>query len=359
MQMRLMALALLAISATAHASSTAPSETNNIIQAQFGLANKTKALLFYQYQAMLNGKIGGITVRNSKVSDNGSIASNQIKQLAQRGFSVGPGSENMWSREINLRVSIDPQKVTWYQAMVAPALYAVTQDPHNEQLLLTRLKQIAAGQYAAAEENEGAIALTEVGELPAVLPLNKEEAVPQAHQDLPEPAANQNIDARNAQGRTQLMNAAATGDTNKVADLIQHHANQGIQDYDGNTALILAVKNGSLTTVAQLARNKANLDVEDNDGNTALMHAVKKNSLTLVSTLIRAGANQNYANHVGETPLSEAQRIGSRTIIAQFNSQSGAMARHSVPAGHQIRPIVQQMPSSTTESSAKEDAEGS
>lgn len=136
----------------------ATTESAGLVNEPFIIANKTKALLYYQYSCMLNGTIGGITMRNSKTSGSGTVASGGLQKVAPM-ISFG-GKNEIWGSEIDLRLSIDP-KVKWFSAMVAPAAYAVTQDANDETILqLRKLLKTAEGQYKTPEGDVPLTALT-------------------------------------------------------------------------------------------------------------------------------------------------------------------------------------------------------
>ncbi len=78
------------------------------------------------------------------------------------------------------------------------------------------------------------------------------------------------INARDAEGRTALMCASITGNTESVDLLIKAKAGINLTDKYGNTALILATKNGKIDVVKLLAGAGADLNIKNKDGHTAL-----------------------------------------------------------------------------------------
>ena len=70
-------------------------------------------------------------------------------------------SPDVWSNEIDLRLSTDP-KGTWYGAKIAPFAYLISQNEQNKKLLrLIKLKKSSEGAYSTPEGEEGDISLSE------------------------------------------------------------------------------------------------------------------------------------------------------------------------------------------------------
>jgi serine/threonine-protein phosphatase 6 regulatory ankyrin repeat subunit A/serine/threonine-protein phosphatase 6 regulatory ankyrin repeat subunit B len=159
-----------------------------------------------------------------------------------------------------------------------------------------------------------------------------------------------NVNTKDEQGRTALMEAARNGYEKMVQLLIDNGA-----DVRNSTALIDAVGGYSYDEqkkeriVMMLIRSGANVNTKDEWGRTALMEAARngcesivqllidngadvKNSTALISAvgcygndedkkerivmlLIRSGANVNAKDKQGRTALMEAARNGCETIV--------------------------------------------
>ena len=130
-----------------------------LVNEPFIISNKTRVPLYYQYNAMLSGQLGGITMRNNRTAGDGMIESSQSKRISPMVAMGNAG--DLWGNQINLSLSIDPN-AKWFAATVTPGGYEVTQDENNEQILkLKKLNKTEAGQYSAPEGVAGNIQLTE------------------------------------------------------------------------------------------------------------------------------------------------------------------------------------------------------
>lgn len=106
----------------------------------------------------------------------------------------------------------------------------------------------------------------------------------------------------------QLIQAAKSGDTTAVRQLLDKGANIEASDKDGKTALIRAAENSRIEAVQLLLAKGANIEARENDGSTALIEAVIDASLTIgekdnsvVKLLLEKGANVNARNNYGKT----------------------------------------------------------
>ncbi|XP_022099973.1 E3 ubiquitin-protein ligase MIB1-like [Acanthaster planci] len=113
-----------------------------------------------------------------------------------------------------------------------------------------------------------------------------------------------------------LFQAAATGNTNKVREIIKNHPDAvKFQNDEKQTALQAAAHRGHMDVVSTLVGAKAPLELEDEDGDTALAYAVLGNKPDIVKHLLLAGSNVNAANNKGLTPLHLAAAKGHQTCV--------------------------------------------
>ncbi len=120
-------------------------------------------------------------------------------------------------------------------------------------------------------------------------------------------------------GNTQgLILAAYSGDTNKVALLIQLGVNVNAIGYNGATALMCAAERGHADIVAQLLAAGANVNAFNNAGGTALMLAASNGHAGVITQLLAAGANVDATNLKSETSLSFAAENGHVGVVTQL-----------------------------------------
>ena len=134
-----------------------------------------------------------------------------------------------------------------------------------------------------------------------------------------------NIDTKNKDGQTMLMEAIRSGNLKRVETLIQMGADLDVRNKEGQTALMLAIKAGDLQMLDMLVRNGADLDIKNKEGQTALMEAIRSGNSRMVETLISRGADLDVRNKDGQTALMEAVRTGNAKMV-QFLLENGASA---------------------------------
>ena len=134
-----------------------------------------------------------------------------------------------------------------------------------------------------------------------------------------------NIDTKNKDGQTMLMEAIRSGNLKRVEALIQMGADLDVRNKEGQTALMLAIKAGDLQMLDMLVRNGADLDIKNKEGQTALMEAIRSGNSRMVETLISRGADLDVRNKDGQTALMEAVRTGNAKMV-QFLLENGASA---------------------------------
>ncbi len=122
-----------------------------------------------------------------------------------------------------------------------------------------------------------------------------------------------NVNARDIDGCTALMEAVIIGHKDIVEILLSAGSDIDSQDELGDTALIEAAGNDQLDVGTQndlaeigklLITHGANVNIKNKDGYTALMNAMKGNyNKSLVKLLIKAGAGVNIQDKKGKTAL--------------------------------------------------------
>ena len=122
--------------------------------------------------------------------------------------------------------------------------------------------------------------------------------------------ANANIEARDSNGRTALLLAAAHGSLQAARELIEAGAYVDSRDDRGNTALHLSCANGQLLIAKELIENGAGVDETNHNGDTPLLSAIKHGKHELISPLSEKGADINAKTSSGETALHTVARSG-------------------------------------------------
>lgn len=110
------------------------------------------------------------------------------------------------------------------------------------------------------------------------------------------------VNAKDSDGRTPLMEAVDDIVPDRVNFLIRKHAALNAQDRRGRTALMVAASLGSKATVAALIAAHADVNIHDNQGWTALsiaQYALAHNG-PLEGRMIYDGSLEGRADFVGE-----------------------------------------------------------
>jgi ankyrin repeat protein len=116
-------------------------------------------------------------------------------------------------------------------------------------------------------------------------------------------------------GRTALMSAAATGETEIIHALIQAGANPNRQDDIEYTALALAVENNHFNAVRSLVTAGTDVNIAATYGNTPLILAGEKGAFEIAEFLLDRGANIATTNRDRETVLMKAAATGSLPLV--------------------------------------------
>jgi hypothetical protein len=92
--------------------------------------------------------------------------------------------------------------------------------------------------------------------------------------------------------RTELLEAAKSGQSEQVKKLLDAGADVNTQNADGFTALKWAVVRGHTSTVQILLNAGANVNILDNRSQTPLMLALEEDQTQIVELLKKAGAKE-------------------------------------------------------------------
>ena len=136
------------------------------------------------------------------------------------------------------------------------------------------------------------------------------------------------IDARDDEGRTALMLAAAHGDQEKAKALLGHGASAKHADLNGDTALHAA----RTAEVAQVLLN-AGADIETcaSDGATSLIrYCQRSHPSPLIHTVLQAGASAATTDHRGHAALHYLIRQCARSTLFGRGDRYGEIMALSV-----------------------------
>lgn len=141
-----------------------------------------------------------------------------------------------------------------------------------------------------------------------------------------------NVDARGAQRKTALMNAAMWGRVETVDLLLQHGATVDAVDERGKTALLWsqeAVQGREVGIVRALLRFGASVDQASRTGWTPLIAAALHGATDCAQVLIEHGADVNAANGIDEDGIGGCTALiyaimNSRTAMVDLLIGSGA-----------------------------------
>jgi ankyrin repeat protein len=146
------------------------------------------------------------------------------------------------------------------------------------------------------------------------------------------------VDRGDAKGRTALMLAAARGEHELLARLLELGARVDQRNHAGGTALMYAAQYGQLAAAKTLLDANAAVDIVAAKGWSALMIAVLKGRAPVIELLLARGADPNRVDMHGWTPLMRAldarRESIARTLIANPAVRPGIAAGSGDTALH-------------------------
>ncbi len=130
------------------------------------------------------------------------------------------------------------------------------------------------------------------------------------------------VDSRDSQGRTPLIVAASSGQTEIADFLLKAGADPLAEELDyHDTAIYIAAMNGNLDVVKLFVSKgiSANL-LNTHTGETPLWVAAMDNHLKVMEFLLTSGADPNAANLKGETPLKVSVSPEAKDLLRKFGA---------------------------------------
>jgi ankyrin repeat protein/ribosomal protein S27E len=121
-----------------------------------------------------------------------------------------------------------------------------------------------------------------------------------------------------AAAAAQIQVAAATGDLDKLAELLGRYPElvSSTANENGQTPLHAAAGAGQRGAVELLMALKAQINAKDNDGGTPLQHAAGRGRRDVAELLLASGADVNAASGSGSTPLHSATWHDHKDLVA-------------------------------------------
>jgi ankyrin repeat protein len=105
-------------------------------------------------------------------------------------------------------------------------------------------------------------------------------------------------------GLTPAHDAAKVGSAKSIDILHSAHANLDAKDDEGNTPLILAAASNFEGAVAELIEDAVDVNAANKLGETAVIAAARAGSFTMIEALRKAGADLAHADNAGNTVIS-------------------------------------------------------
>lgn len=137
-------------------------------------------------------------------------------------------------------------------------------------------------------------------------------------------AAGSDIECRDRDGRTPLMNACFEGHAEIISLLLKNGADVNAADNAGWTALHACAQEGHVSIAKLLLKAGANVDALDENGNSPLSNAVFNCAGeavaegAMIRLLLSAGARKSLKNKHGVSPLDLAKDIANFDLVKHF-----------------------------------------
>ncbi|GAC1535053.1 MAG: hypothetical protein NVS2B9_00040 [Myxococcales bacterium] len=136
-------------------------------------------------------------------------------------------------------------------------------------------------------------------------------------------SAGGDVNARDPEGRTMLMNAATDGSLELVRLLLGSGAEPVCKDPGGWTALHFAAQEFRPEVAQALLDRGSEVDAQDSSGNTPLWRATfnSRGRGEMIGLLLRAGAHPDLTNHAGVSPRALGRRIANYDVKQFYPEQ--------------------------------------
>jgi ankyrin repeat protein len=116
----------------------------------------------------------------------------------------------------------------------------------------------------------------------------------------------------------QLLQAAGSGQTDKVRQLVEGGANINAQNAEGRTPAMIATYNNDVETAKVLIEAGADVNLQDGMKNTPFLYAGAEGYLEILKLTIEAGADPAITNRYGGTALIPASEHGYVEVVEEL-----------------------------------------
>jgi hypothetical protein len=136
----------------------------------------------------------------------------------------------------------------------------------------------------------------------------------------------------------ELHQAARAGDLNAIHSRLQEGADPNARDASGRTALLDAVSAGQTDAARALLDGGAKANITSSEGRTPLIEAATQGHLDIAQLLIKSGADLNVAQRGSGTALEAAERRGHNDVAALLRQAGARSSGRSVGDTVCVRP---------------------
>jgi len=130
------------------------------------------------------------------------------------------------------------------------------------------------------------------------------------------------IDAKDAQGKAAIHEAARWGHADIVAFLLDSGASRDITTVGGTMAIHLAAANGRDNVLKLLVQRGASINALDGNSDTPLMCAAAKGQLNTVNLILSMGADKSLKNLSNKTALDQASNADVAEVLREEKHMS-------------------------------------
>ena len=152
------------------------------------------------------------------------------------------------------------------------------------------------------------------------------------------PAPQSPQDAAKAIRDEALHQSARTGDLNSLRARLREGADPNARDAAGRTALLDAVAAGQIDAARMLLDSGAKANITSSEGRTPLIEAATLGHLEITQVLIHSGADLNIPQRGAGTALETAERNGHNDVAALLRQAGARSSGRSVGDTVCVRP---------------------